>query len=65
MLDKLISGGPTGGDRAGLDVGLALGLIIGGGPRTASFPTATHWRKPRSRITTPAAGATSRMPTAR
>jgi hypothetical protein len=31
MLDKIISGGPTGVDRAGLDVALALGLAIGGG----------------------------------
>ena len=30
MLDKLISGGQTGVDRAALDVGLALGLAVGG-----------------------------------
>lgn len=30
MLDKLISGGQTGVDRAALDVGLALGLPVGG-----------------------------------
>ncbi len=30
MLEKIISGGQTGVDRAGLDVGLALGLPIGG-----------------------------------
>ena len=30
MLYKLISGGQTGVDRAGLDVALALGLAIGG-----------------------------------
>jgi len=28
---KLASGGPTGVDRAALDVGLALGLAVGGG----------------------------------
>lgn len=31
MLRKLISGGQTGVDRAALDVGLALGLTVGGG----------------------------------
>jgi hypothetical protein len=30
MLDKIISGGQTGVDRAALDVGLALGLAVGG-----------------------------------
>ena len=30
MLDKLITGGPTGVDRAALDVGLALALAVGG-----------------------------------
>ena len=30
MLHKLISGGQTGVDRAALDVGLALGLAVGG-----------------------------------
>ena len=30
MLDKLITGGQTGVDRAALDVGLALGLPVGG-----------------------------------
>jgi len=30
-LERIISGGPTGVDRAGLDVALALGLAIGGG----------------------------------
>ena len=30
MLDKLLSGGQTGIDRAALDVGLALGLAVGG-----------------------------------
>lgn len=30
MLDQLISGGPTGVDRAALDVGLALGRAVGG-----------------------------------
>jgi len=31
MAEKIISGGPTGVDRAALDVGLALGLDVGGG----------------------------------
>ena len=31
MLRKTISGGPTGVDRAALEVGLALGLAVGGG----------------------------------
>ena len=31
MLDKIISGGQTGVDRAALEVGLALGLAVGGG----------------------------------
>ena len=31
MLDKIISGGQTGVDRAALDVALALGLAVGGG----------------------------------
>ena len=31
MLDKIISGGQTGVDRAALDVALALGLPVGGG----------------------------------
>ena len=31
MLDKLISGGQTGVDRAALEVGLALDLAVGGG----------------------------------
>lgn len=31
MLKKIISGGQTGVDRAALDVGLALGLPVGGG----------------------------------
>lgn len=31
MLKKIISGGQTGVDRAGLDVALALGLEVGGG----------------------------------
>ena len=31
MLRKIVSGGQTGVDRAALDVGLALGLPIGGG----------------------------------
>ena len=30
MLEKMISGGQTGVDRAALDVGLALGLAVGG-----------------------------------
>ena len=30
MIDKLLSGGQTGVDRAALDVGLALGLPVGG-----------------------------------
>ena len=30
MLDKILSGGQTGVDRAALDVGLALGLAVGG-----------------------------------
>mgnify|MGYP000918852238 CR=1 FL=1 len=30
MLEKIISGGQTGVDRAALDVGLALGLPVGG-----------------------------------
>lgn len=30
MIDKLLSGGQTGVDRAALDVGLALGLTVGG-----------------------------------
>ena len=30
MLHKLISGGQTGVDRAALEVGLALGLMMGG-----------------------------------
>jgi len=30
MLNKIISGGQTGVDRAALDVGLALGLAVGG-----------------------------------
>lgn len=30
MLEKIISGGQTGVDRAGLDVALALGLLVGG-----------------------------------
>ena len=30
MLEKIISGGPTGVDRAALEVGLALGLAVGG-----------------------------------
>ena len=30
MLDKLISGGQTGVDRAGLDAALAVGLPVGG-----------------------------------
>ena len=31
MLNKIVSGGQTGVDRAALDVGLALGLAVGGG----------------------------------
>ena len=31
MLNKIVSGGPTGVDRAALNVGLALGLTVGGG----------------------------------
>ena len=31
MLEKIVSGGQTGVDRAALDVGLALGLAVGGG----------------------------------
>ena len=31
MLNKILSGGQTGVDRAALDVGLALGLAVGGG----------------------------------
>ena len=30
MLNKIISGGPTGVDRAALDIALALGLPVGG-----------------------------------
>jgi len=30
MLHKIVSGGQTGVDRAALDVGLALGLTVGG-----------------------------------
>ena len=30
MLEKIISGGQTGVDRAALDVGLTLGLAVGG-----------------------------------
>ena len=30
MLEKIVSGGPAGVDRAALDVGLALGLPVGG-----------------------------------
>ena len=30
MLEKMVSGGPTGVDRAALDVALALGLAVGG-----------------------------------
>ena len=30
MLEKIISGGQTGADRAGLDVGLALNIPVGG-----------------------------------
>lgn len=30
MLNKIISGGQTGVDRSALDVGLALGLPVGG-----------------------------------
>jgi hypothetical protein len=31
MLREIVSGGPTGVDRAALEVGLALGLTVGGG----------------------------------
>lgn len=31
MLEKIVSGGQTGADRAALDVGLVLGLAVGGG----------------------------------
>jgi hypothetical protein len=31
MLDKIVSGGQTGVDRAALDVGMGLGLPVGGG----------------------------------
>ena len=31
MLNKIVSSGPTGVDRAALEVGLALGLPVGGG----------------------------------
>ena len=31
MLDKIVSGGQTGVDRAALDVALSLGLPVGGG----------------------------------
>ena len=31
MLEQIFSGGQTGVDRAALDVGLALGLAVGGG----------------------------------
>ena len=38
MLDKIISGGPTGVDRAALDVALGLGLA--GGRRVSARPVA-------------------------
>ena len=31
MLREIVSGGPTGVDRAALEVALALGLAVGGG----------------------------------
>ena len=31
MLEKIVSGGPTGADRAALDIALTLGLPVGGG----------------------------------
>jgi hypothetical protein len=54
MIDKLVSGGQTGVDRAALDVGLELGLPCGGwcpqgrraedGPIPARYPlTETPW----------------------
>jgi len=41
MLEKLVSGGQTGVDRAALDAALAAGVRAGAAPKTAQFPSAT------------------------
>jgi hypothetical protein len=38
MLEKIISGGPTGVDRAALDIALALGLPAGDGYPQGQLP---------------------------
>lgn len=65
MMAKLISGGQTGVDRAAIDVGLALGLAVGGwcpkGRRAENgvIPDCYRWWKPRSATTRPAPSAIS------
>lgn len=53
-LEKIISGGQTGVDRAALDIAMELGIPCGGwcpqGRRTEGFPVITPGNKPLLRI---------------
>lgn len=70
-VQKIISGGQTGVDRAGLDVALDLGLAVGGwcpkGRRAEDrrIPDRYPLMETPERITRPAPGATSRIRTGR